>query len=141
MPIEFYTERDIEDMVRRGIRSLELNGNVVLTDLAYEKAKKLGLQLVQNKPDVPPAAPIRPYISQQHAQPPARAEPKAGPPASSAPSPQPSVSTESQFVPPSQAGDLRQRIRKAVTAGLGNQVDPVLLETIITRVLASTGIK
>ena len=84
MPKEFYTERDIEDMVKRGILSLEINDNVVLTDLAYEKANRLGMQLVRDKPDNPPAAPVRPYIAQQQSRPDARAEPA---PASSYSSP------------------------------------------------------
>jgi hypothetical protein len=38
-------------------------------------------------------------------------------------------------------GSLRQRIRDAVATRLGNQVDPALLETIITRVLNNVGLK
>ena len=73
MPKEFYTERDIEDMFKRGILSLQVNDNVVLTDLAYEKANRLGMQLQRQssgqhaqgmRPVDPPAAPVRPYISQ-----------------------------------------------------------------------------
>jgi hypothetical protein len=41
----FYTERDIEDMARRGVTVLEVNDDVVLTELAREKAGKLGLTL------------------------------------------------------------------------------------------------
>jgi hypothetical protein len=37
--------------------------------------------------------------------------------------------------------DLTQRIRTAVLAQLGNQVDPALLDVIIQRVLKSTGVK
>jgi hypothetical protein len=36
---------------------------------------------------------------------------------------------------------LRQRIRDSVNAKLGNQIDPALLETIITRVLNNVGVK
>jgi hypothetical protein len=64
MAKEFYTERDIEDMVKRGCMSLQVTENVVLTELAYEKAQRLGLQLLREKPVDPPAAPVRPYISQ-----------------------------------------------------------------------------
>ena len=60
----FYTEHDIEDMVKRGVQSLVLNDDVVLTELAYEKAGRLGLKLV-HPIDTPPSAPIRPYIVQQ----------------------------------------------------------------------------
>jgi hypothetical protein len=117
MPKEFYTERDIEDMFKRGIMSLQVNDNVVLTELAYEKANRLGMQLLRERPVEPPAAPVRPYISQVW-------KPEAAVP--------PVASAEA---------DLSARIRAAVTAQLGNQVDPALLDVIIQRVLNSTGVK
>jgi hypothetical protein len=46
--------------------SLALNDNIVLTDLAYEKAKRLGLSLISPHASTPPAAPVRPYLSQQN---------------------------------------------------------------------------
>lgn len=122
MPKVFYTEIDIEDMVKRGVLSLEVNDNVVLTDLAYEKANRLGLKLVRDKPENPPAAPVRPYVVQQKSQKQMEAAP-------------------GMDVSPPAASDLAQRIHNAVTARLGNQVDPALLDTIIQRVLISTGVK
>ncbi len=68
MPKDFYTERDIEDMVKRGILSLEINDNVVLTDLAYEKANRLGMKLVRDKPENPPAPRCGLMLSQQMSQ-------------------------------------------------------------------------
>jgi hypothetical protein len=131
MPKVFYTEHDIEDMIKHGATSLEVNDNVVLTDLAYEKANRLGLKLVRDKPDNPPGAPVRPYISQQTSQKPAQTIPH------------PSVPTRESVVSSSQAKEpeLHQRIRNAVIARLGNQVDSTLLDVIIQRVLASTGVK
>jgi hypothetical protein len=117
MPKEFYTERDIEDMFKRGIMSLQVTDNVVLTELAYEKANRLGMQLIKDRPLEPPAAPVRPYLSQTRMP-----EPPAVP----------AVPAET---------DLAQRIRTAVLAQLGNQVDPALLDVIIQRVLKSTGAK
>lgn len=129
MPKEFYTERDIEDMVKRGISSLTVNDNIVLTDLAYEKANRLGLRLIQDKPANPPAAPVRPYIS---------ATPK--PPVAVPP-----ASTESSSLgvptPLADGTELHQRIKNAVIARLGSQVDSNLLDVIIQRVLAQTGLK
>lgn len=122
MPKTFYTEYDVVDMVKRGVLSLEVNDNVVLTDLAYEKANRLGLKLVRDKPDNPPAAPVRPYITQKAAVKQMEASPQAE-------------------VTPPQAADLVQRIHSAVVARLGNQVDSALLDTIIQRVLTSTGVK
>lgn len=124
MPKTIYTERDIEDMAKGGILTLEVNDQVALTDLAYEKARKLGLKLVSGRPENPPAAPIRPYLSQ--------ASVKLGP----APGP------ETGAPPPEADGAaLHKRIREAVIARLGTQVDANLLDTIITRVLHSTGAK
>jgi hypothetical protein len=118
MAKEFYTERDIEDMVKRGILSLQVNDNVVLTELAYEKANRLGMQLLCEKPHEPPAAPVRPYLSEP------------GKPAAA----------QAAAVHPAKA-DLSARIHAAVNARLGTQVDPALLDVIIERVLKSTGAK
>lgn len=51
----FYTERDIEDMYARGVTSVEVHDNVVLTDLARERALKLGVRLERVKPNAHPA--------------------------------------------------------------------------------------
>ncbi len=53
MPKEFYTEKDIEDMFKRGVQSLEVSDNVVLTGLAYEKAQKLGMNTCLRKTGQP----------------------------------------------------------------------------------------
>jgi hypothetical protein len=134
MPREFYTEKDIEDMFKGGIMSLEVTDKVVLTELAYEKARSLGMKLVTDKPDNPPCAPVRPYISQKQAERPA------------AP-----VTTPTTGLPPSTDGaspasqadgiSVPQRIRSAVIARLGAQVDENLLDVIIKRVLNATGVK
>lgn len=143
MPKEFLTERDIEDMVKRGILSLELNDEVVLTDLAYEKANRLGMRLVRDKPDNPPAAPVRPYI----AQPAARAALSISPTPATAfaapAAPGQAAPGQAQAVPPAQADGeaVHQRIRNAVIARLGSQVDANLVDVIITRVLRQTGVK
>ena len=42
----FYTERDIEDMHARGVSHIELNDDIVITDVARERAEKLGVSLV-----------------------------------------------------------------------------------------------
>ncbi len=124
MAKEFYTEKDVEDLVKRGVLSLEVNDDCVLTDLAYEKANRLGLKLIRSRPENPPAAPVRPYISEKSA---------ARPAAAAAVTSAPPVSTVQ--------ADLTGRIRSAVVAKLGSQVDPPLLDAIIERVLKSTGLK
>lgn len=117
MAKRFFTERDIEEMAARGEMSLQVSDDVVLTELAYEKAERLGVRLNQSH-QLPPAAPVRPYLSQSSSS-------------------CPKCSGEKAL----DESNLRQRIRDAVAARLGNQVDPALLDTIITRVLNNVGMK
>ncbi|MFT3894024.1 MAG: hypothetical protein QM730_20535 [Anaerolineales bacterium] len=135
MPKQFYTEHDIEDMVRKGIKSLQVTDDVVLTELAYEKAKKLDLQLVSVNADNPPAAPVRPYLSEKQTASPSRTMP-------SKPVAAPVTQTVSQ---PTSAAPrvlpIEQRIRSAVLAKLGDQVDAKLLDNIIHRVVKGIGLK
>jgi hypothetical protein len=119
MAKQFYTERDIEDMAARGVLTLTIGDDVVLTELAFEKAERLGVKLIQPH-QLPPSSPVRPYLS----------EPVNG-----------GVrrSCQSSNSSPKEDEKLRQRIQAAVKAKLGDEVDPDLLDTIITRVLANIG--
>jgi len=140
MPKEFYTERDIEDLFRRGVMSLQVNDNTVLTELAYERANRLGMKLLQGSPDNPPSAPVRPYISQGSANGSPAALLRVGSPEASTPAAAPGQYTAAGGKS-GDGADLHQRIRSAVIARLGTQVDSNLLDTIIQRVLNSTGLK
>jgi hypothetical protein len=128
MPKKFYTEKEIEDLFNSGIKSLQVTDEIVLTELAYEKAKRLGFQLITDRADVPPAAPVRPYLSEKN---PVQAKLVVV-----------SVSSaESQPKPTQSGSDIETRIRSAVIAKLGNQVDAKLLDNIIHRVVKATGLK
>lgn len=118
MPKTFYTDHDIEDLKARGVTSLVVNDDVVLTDLARDKARRLGVELLREH-DTPPSAPERPYIAKQLSPP---------------------VST-SQAQPATNKNALQQRVHKAVVEKLGDAVDSQLLDTIIRRVLDSVGTK
>ena len=132
MPKEFYTEKDIEDLFQRGVKSLQITENVVLTELAYEKAKRLDIQLITDRVDNPPAAPVRPYLSE-----PPRPTVQAKPTAAPVP---PMVGSQPNPTPPN-VSDVEKRIRSAVIARLGNQVDAKLLDNIIHRVVKGIGLK
>jgi hypothetical protein len=119
MPKVFYTERDIEDLFARGLRMVEVGEDVVLTELAYEKAERLGMRLVQGN-EKPPCAPERPYLSQQ--------KPREKSPACAC--------KDTPSSPP-RPDDLKTRVRSAVLARLGSQIDPALLDAIIDRVLTN----
>jgi hypothetical protein len=143
MSKQFYTEKDIEDLVQRGVKSLEISDDVVLTELAYEKAGRLGLHLITSLPDTPPAAPVRPYLSENK---PVQGKPAAG--SVSQTMPQPAITPAPSGTPHlgsqgerEKTSEIEQRIRSAVIAKLGNQVDAKLLDNIIHRVVKSTGLK
>jgi hypothetical protein len=115
----FYTERDIEDMASRGERRLVVNDDVVLTDLAYESARKLNVELVQQH-DTPPGAPIRPYFN----------------------SSDPSFSAASPAMPASARVEaIKLRVKSAVKDRLGDQLDDTVLDRIIERVAADLGLR
>jgi len=119
MPKIFYTERDIEDLYHSGVTTLVVNDDVVVTDLAREKARKLGVELLKEY-DQPSSAPIRPYITKNQS-------PSAAPP-------MPQVA-----IPAPNKADLEERVYKAVQAQVGDTVDTSLLKTIIERVLKNVG--
>ncbi len=86
----FYTERDIEDLANRGVTTLAVNDNIVLTDLAREMALKRGIHLVRENPT------------------------------------HPEDNGKAQLI---------HRIKAAVIARLGGDVDMALLDAIVTRVV------
>jgi hypothetical protein len=90
----FYTERDIQDLVARGVTSLEVNDNVVLTDLARDEALKHGLRLEKSKPAAPAPA-------------------------------------------LDDTDELIHRVKAAVLARLGEQVDAALLDSVVKRVISN----
>ena len=134
MPKKFYTEKDIEDLFNSGTKSLRVTDEVVLTELAYEKAKRLDFQLITDRADVPPSAPMRPYLSEKN---PPQAKPVTASvsQAESQPTLTPALSQEER------ESNIETRIRSAVIAKLGNQVDAKLLDNIIHRVVKATGLK
>lgn len=110
MPKIFYTERDIDELKARGITSIDLTDNVVITDLALERAMRYEMKINR----VEHAAPKATYS--------------------------PSVNTHAAYqreAPRESASDaeLKQKIKSMVLAKLDGQVDGALLDAVITRVL------
>jgi hypothetical protein len=130
MPKTFYTERDIEDLAKRGVISLVEDDDVVLTDLARDKAMRLGIEIIHEF-DQPPSAPERPYITKLTS--PSSTSPGKGSP--------PKTSSSAQTPGAGSSGeDLYQSVRAEVIVRLGDAVDPQLLDTIIRRVLQNVGV-
>jgi hypothetical protein len=107
----FYTERDIDDLHARGTDSIDVNDNVVLTDLAVERAMKYGIKINRHELSSPQAS-YSPSVNMYAAY--HRETPRE--------------STSDV--------ELKQKIKSAVLARLNGQVDERLLDAVITRVLA-----
>ena len=109
----FYTERDIEDMAAKGTTRVVVNDDVVLTELARERARSLGVSLIDsvNEPVLPHAT-YRASSYRDYSR------------------------KLKDLVPPRPDTDLADRIKRAVKAKLGNDVPDDLLDIIIPQVLA-----
>lgn len=110
MPKIFYTERDIDDMKARGVTSIDVTDNVVMTDLALERAMKYEMKINRVEASPAPKAVLSQSVNL-------------------------AVSSVHTMASRSSDADLRQRIKSAVLAKLDGQVDGALLDAIITRVL------
>lgn len=110
MPKVFYTERDIDDMKAKGISSIDVMDNVIITDLALERAMKYDMKINRGETASAPKATYSPSVNLY-------------------------VSAVHEVAKPSDA-DLKQKIKSAVLAQLDGQVDAVLLDAVIAKVLA-----
>jgi len=122
MPKTFITERDVDDLQARGVTSIDVTDNLVLTDLAVERAMRHGIKLVRAESSPPPKATYSPSVNLVAAYP---HEPNR--PSNPAPLPVTPAATDAE---------LFARIRAAVLARLDGQVNPALLDAVIAKVLA-----
>lgn len=120
-----YTERDISDMYANGVIEIEIDDDVVLTELAREKAIALGLKmkLVAQRSGQPSSLP-RLAVAPQMQFPPAVVGPSSPLPTPAAPPP---GATET---------DLAAQVKSAVIARLGTTAHNDLLDQVIPQVLA-----
>ncbi len=69
MPRTIYTERDIEDLSRRGVKEIAVTDDVYLTDVARERAEKLGIALrVVAVPSQMPASAGLPVVPRENTE-------------------------------------------------------------------------
>lgn len=106
----FYTERDIDEMKARGVTSLDITDNTVITELALERAMKHDMKINRLESNSAPKASLSGSVNLVHAYP--RADSSAD-------------------------ADLRQKIKSAVLAKLNGQVDAAVLDAVISRVVSS----
>ena len=107
MPKIFYTERDIDDMKARGVTSIDITDNVVITDLALERAMRYEMKINRAKTSSAPKVSFSGSVNLVAAYP-----------------------RETSDV------ELKAKIKSLVLEKLDGQVDAALLDAVITRVLA-----
>ena len=130
-----YTKRDIEDMHAAGVTELEIDDEVVLTELARERTTELGLPVkrVEKRSGQPMERGLpRLAVAPQMQLPPAVVDPPAATsptPPSPPPSPPPTdqVSIDSEQV---------AYLKSAVIARLGTTEHNDILDQIIPQILA-----
>ena len=109
----FYTERDIDDMKARGVTSIDITDNVVITDLALERAMRYEMKINRAEAASAPKVSFSGSVNLVAAY------------------PREAASTSASDA------ELKPKIKSMVLAKLGGQVDASLLDAVITRVLAS----
>jgi hypothetical protein len=107
----FYTVRDIEDMHAAGVTQIETHDDVVVTDVAREKAIALGMRLVP--------------VEAGSARPTGPRTPGAG-----------SAAALSPTAAPAPPDDLVRRVKAAVAARLGTDKYNDLLDRLIPQVMS-----
>lgn len=111
----FYTERDIENLARQGIREIEENDNVYLTDLARERMEVLGIK--SRRSGKSPDASASPAPASQ---------PAAASPSAAGASGTLSASEKQQVI---------DKVKAGVITRLGPGVDTAMVDTIVRRVV------
>jgi len=105
----FHTEQDIDELHARGVKSIDLTENVVVTDLGVERAMKHGMTINRSEHSAPKAT-LSGSVNL------VAAYPRTESPADS---------------------DLMKKIKSAVLAKLNGQVDAAVLDAVISRVVSS----
>lgn len=112
MPKTFITERDVDDMKARGVAGIDVTDNIVMTELAVERAFKLGISINRAEQSAAPKATFSPSVNLVAAF--------------------PRETSHSSTVD----AELAQKIKSIVLTRLDGQVDTKLLDAVIERVLA-----
>ena len=110
MPKVFYTERDIDEMKARGVSSLDITDNVVVTDAALERALKYDMKINRGDSSSAPKATLSGSVNLVAAYPRTKSTGNV---------------------------ELKQKIKSAVLAKLDGQVDATMLDAVISRVVSS----
>jgi hypothetical protein len=119
----FITERDVDDLKARGITSIDVTDNVVMTDLAIERAFKHGIKVVRAEHSPAPTASFSPSVNTLNYKVIDRT-PSAG-------------AMPIQSKPSASDAEIIAKVKAAVLAKLDGQVDEALLDAVITKIVTA----
>jgi len=123
----FYTERDIETLSAQGVTEIEVDNDVVITDLAQDKARDLGIKM--KKVAVRSGPPAPGGLSRLAATSPSNLTPAMTRAQQSPPTPKSPVVTNPD-------AELVAKVKAAVVARLGTTEHSDLLDRLIPILLA-----
>lgn len=115
----FYTERDIEDLAKRGVTEIQVDDSVYITDAAREMMDKLGIKRkVTNGASASSSVLKSPDVANLHAQ--------------SAPS---APASTNATLTDAERQQVIEQVKSGVIARLGPGVDGAVVEQIVKRVV------
>ncbi|MCG3139558.1 MAG: hypothetical protein HDKAJFGB_00435 [Anaerolineae bacterium] len=119
----FYTERDIEELAKRGVAEVEVNDSVYITDVAREMMDKLGIRRrVSGGQTAASSVLASPDVAHLHA-----------PPAAATVALRREAALEGLSAAEKQ--EVIDKVKSGVLARLGSGVDAAAVEQIVRRVV------
>jgi hypothetical protein len=110
----FYTERDIEDLARQGVKEIQVNDSVYITDAARERMDKLG---ITRRSSGNPSG--------------------AAPAAAGGGSTKSTKAADAPNLTPAERDEVIQKVKSGVIARLGPGVDAAVVDQIVRRVVGA----
>lgn len=126
MPRQIYTERDIEDLARRGVTELKVDDSIYLTDIARERMDRLGIRRI-----LPESSTTTSGASVTSNRPMA-----ATPGVSGATPPTGAGSATTANLSPADREQVVDKVKQGVIARLGPGVDAAVVDQIVRRVVS-----
>lgn len=115
MPRTFYTERDIQDMAKRGVTEIEVNDSVYITDVAREMMDRLGIKRkVTNGAAASSSVLASPDVANLH---------------------KPAPTANNASLTPQEKQEVVDKVKSGVIARLGPGVDGAVVDQIVRRVV------
>lgn len=105
-----YTERDIVDLAQRGVKEIQVDETVYITDVGREKMQALGMQIKTVRTDAVPTTPASALAGSAHV-------------------------LGGRRLTEEERRQVIEKVKSGVIARLGPGVDATLLDTLVRRVV------